>query len=202
MASTGTRATDGDRLRLVIGVVGSAGGRIGAEARRKAHQLGEQIARAGCVLLTGACPGLPYEAAKGMRRGKGLSVGISPALNLHEHKTRYRSPCDQYDILIYTGSGLMGREITAIRSCDIVIVVGGRSGTLGEFAIAYDEGRTVGVLTGTGGVADHIDDLIAIIHKGTGAVVVSDDDPGRLLRRVVRAHRARGPVRQQLPIDA
>ena len=51
-------------------------------------------------------------------------------------------------MLIYTGSGLMGREITDIRSCDIVVIVGGRIGTLGEFAIAYDEGRLIGVLTG------------------------------------------------------
>ena len=42
----------------------------------------------------------------------------------------------------------MGREITNIRSCDIVVIVGGRIGTLGEFAIAYDEGRLIGILTG------------------------------------------------------
>jgi uncharacterized protein (TIGR00725 family) len=201
MATTRTRNPDGKRLRLVIGVVGSASGRISSAARQKARQLGEEIARGGYILLTGACPGLPYDAAKGTRGRGGLSIGISPALNLHEHKTRYRSPSDQYDILVYTGSGLMGREITAVRSCDIVIVIGGRSGTLGEFAIAYDEGRTVGVLTGTGGVADHIDDLLDIIHKDTGAVVVSDDDPTRLLRRAVRVHRARGAIRQRLPIN-
>src|SRR5437667_448881 len=60
-----------------------------------------------------------------------------------------RSPSvDGFDVLIYTGSGLMGREITDIRTCDIVVIVGGRIGTLGEFAIAYDEGRLIGVLTG------------------------------------------------------
>jgi uncharacterized protein (TIGR00725 family) len=191
----------GRQLRLVIGVVGSAGGRIPASARRKARQLGEEIAAAGYLLLTGACPGLPYEAAKGAKRRGGLSIGISPALSREEHETDYRSPSDQYDILIYTGSGLMGREITAIRSCDIVIVIGGRSGTLGEFSIAYDEGRTLGVLTGTDGVADHVDELLAIIRKNTGAVVVSDDDPQRLLARVVRSHRARGTLPRRLPID-
>ena len=43
----------------------------------------------------------------------------------------------------------MGRELINIRSSDIVVVVGGRSGTLGEFAIAYEEGKLIGVLTGT-----------------------------------------------------
>ena len=38
-------------------------------------------------------------------------------------------------------AGSWDAEITNIRSCDIVVIVGGRIGTLGEFAIAYDEGR-------------------------------------------------------------
>ena len=49
---------------------------------------------------------------------------------------------------VITGSGLMGRDITNIRSCDMVVIAGGPTGTLGELAIAYDEGRLIGVLTG------------------------------------------------------
>ena len=40
---------------------------------------------------------------------------------------------------VITGSGLMGRDITYIRSCDMVVIAGGRTDTLGELAIAYDE---------------------------------------------------------------
>jgi len=41
--------------------------------------------------------------------------------------------------LIFTGSGLMGREIEGIRSCDIVCIVGGRSGGQVEgLAPAFD----------------------------------------------------------------
>jgi predicted Rossmann-fold nucleotide-binding protein len=46
----------------------------------------------------------------------------------------------------------MGREVVNIRSSDIVLIVGGRSGTLGEFSIAYDEGELIGVLLDTGGI--------------------------------------------------
>jgi predicted Rossmann-fold nucleotide-binding protein len=70
-------------------------------------------------------------------------VGISPALSLQEHVQRYNSPADGFDAIIYTGSGLMAREIENIRSSDIVVIAGGRSGTLGEFAIAYDEDRLI-----------------------------------------------------------
>jgi hypothetical protein len=50
----------------------------------------------------------------------------------------------------------MGREIENIRSCDVIIFAGGRSGTLGEFAIAYDEAKVIGVLEGTGGITEHL----------------------------------------------
>jgi predicted Rossmann-fold nucleotide-binding protein len=66
--------------------------------------------------------------------------------------------CEGFDVLIYTGSGLMGREITNIRSGDMVVFAGGRSGTLGELAIAYDEGRLLGVLTGTGGITGMVEE--------------------------------------------
>jgi hypothetical protein len=85
-------------------------------------------------------PGLPYEAVRGAKAKGGFVVGISPGLSIEEHRGKYRSPVEGFDVLVYTGSGLMGREITNIRSCDIVVIAGGRTGTLGELAIAYDEG--------------------------------------------------------------
>jgi hypothetical protein len=112
-------------------------------------------------------------------------VGISPGLSLDEHLHRYDSPADGFDVLIYTGSGLMGREVENIRSSDMVVIAGGSSGTLGEFAIAYDEGRLIGVLTGTGGIAGHIDQLVPLFQKPTGAHVLYDDDPVRLVDRLL-----------------
>ena len=188
-------------MRIKVGVVGSSGGRLGRETKRKAYLLGEELARQGCILLTGACPGLSYEAVKGCKQQEGMTVGISPALNLYEHTTRYRSPWRHFDLLIYTGDGLMGREIESVRSCDIVIVVGGRSGTLGEFAIAYDEGKVIGVLTGTGGIADRMAEIIAIVNKRTGAKVVYEAEPAALVRACLAAFRARGPQRR-IPIKA
>ncbi len=82
-----------------------------------------------------------------------MTIGISPGLSLAEHVGRYGSPCHGFDVLIHTGSGLMGREIENIRSSDIVVIIGGRSGTVGEFAIAYDAGKLIGVVNGTGGIA-------------------------------------------------
>jgi len=171
--------------------MGSAGGDMDEDICARARALGEQIAKHDCIMITGGCPGLPHEAVKGARANGGLIVGISPALSLEEHINRYHSPYEEYDLLIFTGDGLMGREVEAIRSCDIVAIVGGRSGTLGEFAIAYDEGKLIAVLRQTNGIADHIADIVTMINKDTSAELIYDHDPERLVKRAVEAHDAR-----------
>lgn len=177
--------------RMPVGVMGSAGGNIPQEVLDRVFQLGKEIARRGYVLITGACPGLPHEAVKGAKSEGGFVVGISPGLNLEEHVVKYRSPTWGYDAIIYTGSGLMGREIENIRSCDVVIFAGGRSGTLGEFAIAYDEAKIIGVLQGTGGITDHLDKIVSYIEKQSGAVVAASPEPAELIDKLEKLYEER-----------
>lgn len=172
-------------MRLTIGVMGSSSAGADAVVEARLEELGRAVAEHDCTLITGACPGLPYAAVRGAKSADGLVVGISPGLSRDEHVKKYQSPVEGFDVIIFTGSGLMGREVENIRSSDIVVVAGGHSGTLGEFAIAYDEGKLIGVLTGTGGVADAVHELVAICAKDTGAVVLYDDDPTGLIERLV-----------------
>jgi uncharacterized protein (TIGR00725 family) len=176
--------------RLVIGVMGSASDDVSDVAKAKARRLGQVIAAEEAVLLTGACPGLPHECVMAAKEMGGMTIGISPALDRREHVQRYASPVDGYDVIIYTGSGLMGREVTNIRSSDVVVIVGGRSGTLGEFAIAYDEGKLIGILQGTGGLTEHIDTILRICDKETGARLIFDEDPERLVASLLAAYPA------------
>ncbi len=178
-------------LKISVGVMGSAGGNLSREILEKGFRMGQEIARRGCVLITGACPGLPHQAVLGAKSAGGIVVGISPALNFEEHAMKYASPYHGYDAIIYTGSGLMGREIENIRSCDMVVFMGGRSGTLGEFAIAYDEAKVIGVLKGTGGITDRIETIIGFIQKSTGAQVVYSEDPADLLDRLIGVYQER-----------
>ncbi len=178
-------------MRRTVGVMGSAGGVLPAQVREKCYRLGQFIARHDCLIVTGACPGLPHEAVLGAKSEGAFVVGISPALSLDEHVVRYRSPYVEYDTIIFTGSGLMGREITTIRTCDMVVICGGRSGTLGEFAIAYDEGKLIGVLEGTGGIADHLHKVVSMIQKDTRAAILYDSDPEALVDRLVARHEER-----------
>ena len=175
-------------LPMKIGVMGGASGQFEKSHLDKAHQLGEVIAAKGCVLITGACPGFPLSAACGAKQNKGVVVGISPALSLDEHVNKYHSPTEFHDVLIYTGSGLMGREVVNIRSSDIVVIIGGRSGTLGELAIAYDEGKLIGVLTGTGGISDMVESILEACKKETGAQVVYSSEPEQLVDELLHVY--------------
>jgi uncharacterized protein (TIGR00725 family) len=175
-------------VKLKIGIMGSSKDSV-REHMRLAHELGVAVAGVDCISVTGACPGLPFEAARGAKSAGGLVVGISPGLSLWEHVNKYNSPVEHHDVLIFTGSGLMGREVINIRTSDIVIIVGGRSGTLGEFSIAYDEGKLVGILLGTGGITSEIRRIVKIVKKKTGARIMYGGDPERLVKRLVEYYK-------------
>lgn len=177
-----TLRDDGQKLK--VGIMGDASSRAPAKHKAIARRLGSAIAGGGCIVVTGACPGLPFEAARGASEAGGTVVGISPALSLWEHVNKYNSPVKHHDIIIYTGSGLMGREVVNIRTSDIVIIIGGRSGTLGEFSIAYDEGKLIGVMMGTGGITNEIKHIVKAIRKNTGTKIFYDEDPEKLVKRL------------------
>lgn len=172
-------------VQVRVGVMGSAGGDYDISILENCRKVGRTIAERGCCLLTGACPGLPHEAVLGAKECNGHTVGISPAMSLKEHINRYDSPYKEYDVLIFTGMGLMGRELVNIRSSDIIIVVGGRSGTLGEFAIAYEEGKLIGVLSGSGGITQVMPTIETGLGKSTGAMVLYDSDPQLLIEQLL-----------------
>ena len=148
--------------------------------------MGRSIAARDAILLTGATTGLVYAAGKAAHDAGALHVGISPAHDEHEHVERYGLPTDACDAIIYTGFGLKGRNVVLVRSCHVVLFIAGSMGSLNEFTIAYDEGKIIGSLTGTGGVADEIERLVGTFPKVTKARVFYDNDPARLLNACSR----------------
>jgi hypothetical protein len=151
--------------------------------RTLAEELGLAIATADCILVTGATTGLPDLVAQAFRKQGGFSLGISPAENRSQHVSRYGLPEDGADMIIYTGFGYKGRNVINIRSSDIVLIIGGAIGTLNEFTIAYDEGKIIGVLEGSGGIADRIRDIIMMCNKPTDGELLFERAPDRLLER-------------------
>lgn len=180
-------------MRIKIGVMGSAApdsARLdsGQGLVEKAEQLGQTIAKHDLVLFTGATTGLVYVVGKAAHDAGCFHVGISPASNELEHIETYHLPLDACDTIVYTGFGLKGRNVVLVRSCEIVLFVAGAMGSLNEFTIAHDEGKIIGCLTGTGGVADESEFLLQKFGKrATGSRVFTNPDPEQLIHQCLAA---------------
>jgi uncharacterized protein (TIGR00725 family) len=166
-------------MKTKIGVMGSA--EEAPEVLKAARALGNAIAARQAILLTGATTGLVYATGKAAHDAGAMHIGISPAHNAHEHRERYKLPIDACDAIIYTGFGLKGRNVVLVRSCDIAIFIAGSMGSLNELTIAYDEGKIIGCLTGTGGVADETERLLQVLRKETKSRIFYDKDPEKLV---------------------
>jgi uncharacterized protein (TIGR00725 family) len=172
-------------MKIKIGVMGSADETTASNKsealRAKGHALAEAIAARDLLLLTGATTGLVYVVGKTAHDAGIFHVGLSPAANSREHLETYELPLDACDLIVYTGFGLKGRNVVLVRTCDIVLFIAGSMGSLNEFTIAHDEGKVIGCLTGTGGVADEVDYLLEKFSKETGARVFQSEDPVKLI---------------------
>lgn len=168
-----------------ICVSGAAKGASVKLAHAAATEVGARIAELGHVLITGATSGLPdYAAAAAVKKAGGVSIGFSPAASRREHVKVYRLPVENFDSILCTGFGYTGRDLLLVRSADAVVTIGGRIGTLQEFAVAFEEKTPVGILMGSGGITDAIKDVLKAAKRNRHTVIF-DDNPTRLVDRLI-----------------
>ena len=126
---------------LQIGIMGSASDlKYSKKAEEFAKELGKLIANKNLTLVYGAekdCCSLSTLAAKSAKDNGGTTLGI----------TYGKEKCcwggQDYLPSILVPCGLErggGREFTLVLSCDVIIAIGGGSGTLNEIAVAYQAG--------------------------------------------------------------
>ncbi len=186
-------------MKYKIGIFGSAT-KEPDEICRKAADLGKEICKKGdaIIIITGACDGLPYQVASIVARS-GVEVwGYSPAKDLEgQKKFTPDNDLSIYKKLIYTPESFefssnidvskKYRNVASIANCDAGIIVGGRWGTMNEFTNLHDFGKVIGVLLGSGGIADELKTLYPKINKETKAKVIFNDNPEYLLKEVIGA---------------
>jgi len=147
-------------------------------------EVGREIARQKQTLISGATTGVPYFASIGSNEAGGFNVGFSPAASEKEHLKAYKLPLDPFNIMIYTGGDYAGRDIIMTKSADAVIIVCGRIGTLHEFTTAVETHKIIGILEGTGGMADKIRG-IAESYCAIAKKIIYDRDPKMLVLKVI-----------------
>ena len=116
-----------------ISVIGS--GSCGREEAIAAERVGTYIAKEKAVLVCGGLGGVMRSAAKGAKKAGGLVIGVLPGSS-----SDMANP--YIDIPIVTGMGEARNLIVAL-SCDAVIAIGGKFGTLSEIAFALKNGIPV-----------------------------------------------------------
>ena len=187
-----------------IGVYGSSISE-GAQAEELGKALGDALAKQNCIIITGACSGMPYIVAHEAAQHGAEVWGFTPAVNIEEHQKAY--PCDEISIykrLVYVPQNyhelfvkspaskaldwserLKYRNVISTINCDAGIIISGSWGTLNEFTNLIYEGKPIGVLTGTGGLADQLPDWFPRLRKKSDSVVLFESEPERLVERII-----------------
>lgn len=177
-------------MKYQICVSGAAAGSTVEASHQLAFDVGKAIAKSGASILTGATVGLPWYAARGafsVKDRRGASIGFSPASSFREHVVVYKLPTVEFDYINFTGMAYVGRNVHMVRSSDAVITIGGRMGTLHEFATALEGQKVSGVLLGSGGFADYVPTLLQNVEAPGAKDVIYDTNPERLVKKVIEA---------------
>jgi uncharacterized protein (TIGR00725 family) len=157
-----------------VGVIGESACSRAAAAR--AERVGRAIAEAGAVLLCGGLGGVMEAASRGAARAGGTVVGLLPGFDAGDANRWVTLP-------IVTGMD-QARNVILVRSCDAVIAVGGRYGTLSEIALALKLGKPV-VGLGTWRLAQ---------PEGRRVPLLRARDPEQAVALALRAARRPGPA--------
>ncbi|MEN9881368.1 MAG: hypothetical protein RLZZ308_551 [Candidatus Parcubacteria bacterium] len=171
--------------RITISVSGAAEvAHCGAAVIPIAKELGREIARQGCQIITGATSGFPMYAAEGAKEVGGFSFGLSPAASKKEHVEVYRLPLKAMDAVVYTGFGFPGRDLMLVRSSDAIVIGCGRIGTIHEFTVAWEANMPLGILEGEWATDEVIRNIIKNSNRNNPYVVFGKD-PKTLVEKLV-----------------
>ncbi|MDQ0372436.1 TIGR00725 family protein [Cellulomonas humilata] len=151
-----------------VGVVGPSS----ADQREldDAESLGQGLAQRGHVVVCGGLGGVMAAVSRGAAQSGGVVVGLLPGTD--------RSAANPHvTVTIPTGLGEL-RNALLVRSCDVVVSVGGSWGTLSEVALAVRTGVPVVALRGwplPGDPAMHAVDSVGEALRTVDALVRTDD---------------------------
>lgn len=193
-------------MKYKIGIYGSYIAES-KEAVQLAQELGNALAQRNILVVTGGSSGMPYVVAQRAKQ-KGAEVwGFTSEYTEEEQKKAY--PFDDittYDHLFYIpkqydhlfsldqklppsrdlSARLKYRNVISTIHVDAGIIVSGGWGTMNEFTNLLYDGKPVGVLVGTGGLAYELPDWFPRLRKKSESVVHFHHSPTDLVTALLQ----------------
>jgi len=134
-------------LRKVISIIGDSS-TDNEEELKFAEKLGEMLAKRGYVILTGGRGGIMEAVCRGAKKAGGITVAVLPSTSKDEANPFV-------DIAIPTGLGWARNQIVVLGG-DVIIAIGGKSGTLSELAYAWMYDKRIIAVVGFGGWSEKL----------------------------------------------
>lgn len=170
------------------------------EILAKARNVGEVLAKKGVILTSGGGNGLPWEATKAYKLSGGTkSIGYVGAVDAGDLTKRYTDVDHSvFDELVFLKEpyikysnphDFLMRELLLIEEADGVICLQGGSGTLSEVSFALQYRKPLGILTGLGGVADSVGEVLKAFSEEqieNMPNVIFDGEVNSLIERVIK----------------
>lgn len=132
------------RYKQVV-VIGSGDDAVNTSC---AYAIGRYIAQRKWVLISGGRSGIMEAASRGAYEEKGIVVGILP-------NTEHDGSNEYCNIVIPTGIGF-ARNMINVLSGDVIVAIGGKSGTLSELAYSWHFYKPVILCSFTGGWSERL----------------------------------------------
>lgn len=150
---------------MKIGIFSSASAQVSQRNRKLAKLIAEYMTEKGIEVVTGGSLGIPGIIAESVCELGGQTCVYSPDRDEREHHKRI----DNHHLRFYKEKkfipGFTARSLEMIKNIDGAFILNGRIGTLSEFTIAVEEGLPVAVITETGGVANHLKQILKVSKK-------------------------------------
>lgn len=176
---------------MKIAVFSSSVAHVSENNAHIAERVGKYLAEKNITTVTGGCVGIPGVIVQSAFAAGGKTEVFSPDCDDAAHAKRH----DNLDLNYFKEKhfipGFTARSLAMIKAVDAAIILNGRIGTLSEFTIALEEGLQIGVITGTGGIADHLEYIIAVAKKEFPNQIFFGDDYQSVIDTLVTAIQVR-----------
>lgn len=161
---------------MKLGVFSSASDIISPENQALAAQIGKYLADKKITVVSGGSHGIP-----GLIVQAAFDAGADTELySPDEDEEKHQKRSDNLELRYFKTHkfipGFTARSLEMIKNIDAALVLNGRTGTLSEFTIALEEGLPVAVVKNTGGIADHLENIISIANKEFPHQIIFEED--------------------------